>query len=261
MLFNRNSQFLSQNGSLPVHCPLLLHILLALPFKWNPSLHSYNALLLKVVRPLTKVMSPLGRGSREPQSTTAKIKWRHIQLLCHEHITQKCRSGRYSTHFYRLAHSHSTVHWPGMFSQLVHPVCTLCHMSILLRHPQRRLYLCSHGHYWGHQADYRKFLQNYNVRILQIQVTFVFNCSYTTQQITVIADCPSVRKCCSVLVCIVYAVYNTLADKINTLCIYVRRQWTDHCSEQKDLYICIIRFMRASACACVQFDEYTKTLL
>ena len=46
-----------------------------------------------------------------------------------------------------------------MFSELVHSVCTLCHMSTLLHHQRRCLHWCPHDHYCGRQADHRKLLQ------------------------------------------------------------------------------------------------------
>ena len=70
------------------------------------------------------------------------------------------------SHFHKLVHSHSSVHQPGMFSQLDHSVCTLCHMSTLLHHQRRCLHWCPHGHFLGHPADHRKLLYTVHTEIV-----------------------------------------------------------------------------------------------
>ena len=76
----------------------------------------------------------------------------HVHNLCIWSLHPK-------THFHKLGHSHSRVHQPGMFSQLDHSVCTLCHMSTLLHHQRRCLHWCPHDHYWGCLADHKRLLQ------------------------------------------------------------------------------------------------------
>ena len=86
--------------------------------------------------------------------------YRQLTDKCHMHIARNgfdhCMHS--VSHFHKLVHSHSTVHQPGMFSQLVHSVCTQCHMSTLLHHQRRYLHWCPHDHYLGHQVDHRKLL-------------------------------------------------------------------------------------------------------
>ena len=78
--------------------------------------------------------------------------------ICHMHNLH-IWSLHPKAHFHKLVRSHSRVHQPGMFSQLVHSVCTLCHMSTLLHHQRRCLPRCPHDHYWGCQADHKRLLQ------------------------------------------------------------------------------------------------------
>ena len=60
-----------ERPSEPSHFPLALQMPLSLPINLNPVLHSYSAMLLYVVIPLTRVTVPLGWNVGGPQSTTA----------------------------------------------------------------------------------------------------------------------------------------------------------------------------------------------
>ena len=71
---NRNSQLWSHLGVLPLHCLLLRQTLFTISTRWYPLLHSYIAMLFKVVVPLSRIMFPLVMDSREPQLTTANVR-------------------------------------------------------------------------------------------------------------------------------------------------------------------------------------------
>ena len=128
-----------QVGSLPLHCPVALQILSALPASWNPGLHLYLAKLLNVVLLLIRETVPSGMDVGEPQSTTANEREGGSKLVKPQMSGNRTK-GRLVPYFHKLVHSHSTFHQPGMFSQLVHSKCSHCHTHMLL-YPQRR---CHH---------------------------------------------------------------------------------------------------------------------
>ena len=93
----------------PSHSPSSVQVLVSLPINLNPALHSYLAMLLNVVLPLTRVKVPLRRVGG-PQSTTADEEGVSILSSHHCVVIEQFKESSCMTHFDKLAWFRSTVY-------------------------------------------------------------------------------------------------------------------------------------------------------
>lgn len=104
-----------ERPSEPSHFLLAWQMPLLLPINLNPVLHSYRAMLLYVVAPLTRVTVPFGWNVGGPQSTTVmgtegEGEKGHGTVSLTSHKCTPVEVYNWITHFHKLAESHSTDH-------------------------------------------------------------------------------------------------------------------------------------------------------